>query len=76
MAEHVAGDLLKNPLKYLEAIIGQAKELQAALQDVVASHDELVEARLGDAISVARLAPLPLNRIQGNFRCVQLAHGG
>lgn len=31
VAEHAAEDLLKNPLKYLEAIIGQAKELQAQL---------------------------------------------
>lgn len=31
VADHAAEDLLKNPLKYLEAIIGQAKELQARL---------------------------------------------
>lgn len=28
VADHAAEDLLKNPLKYLEAISGQAKELQ------------------------------------------------
>lgn len=32
VADHAAEDLLKNPLKYLEAIIGQAKELQAKLE--------------------------------------------
>lgn len=32
VADHAAADLLKNPLKYLEAIIGQAKELQAQLE--------------------------------------------
>jgi hypothetical protein len=31
VADHAAEDLLKNPLKYLEAIIGQAKELQEKL---------------------------------------------
>lgn len=34
VADHAAADLLENPLKYLEAIIGQAKELQARLQVV------------------------------------------
>ncbi|MCE1243796.1 KilA-N domain-containing protein [Oryzomicrobium sp.] len=34
VADHAAADLLKNPLKYLEAIIGQAKELQARLEVV------------------------------------------
>lgn len=43
VADHAAEDLLKNPLKYLEAIIGQAKELQAQLS-VAAPKAEVFDA--------------------------------
>ena len=56
VADHAAADLLKNPLKYLEAIIGQAKELQARLEVVepkAAVFDATVAVRkvsLGDFV--------------------------
>jgi hypothetical protein len=47
VAEHAADDLLKNPLKYLEAIIGQAKELQAQL-DVAKPKVAVFDAHVAD----------------------------
>ncbi|MBU3696767.1 KilA-N domain-containing protein [Dechloromonas sp.] len=47
VADHAAADLLKNPLKYLEAIIGQAKELQAQL-DVAQPKAAVLDAVVAD----------------------------
>jgi phage antirepressor YoqD-like protein len=50
VAEHAAADLLSNPLKYIEAIIGQAKELQAKLA-VAQPKAETFDAVVGDTRS-------------------------
>lgn len=50
--ENAAEDLLKNPLKYLEAIIGQAKELQAQLA-IAAPKAEIFDTAFSDDSSVA-----------------------
>lgn len=47
VADHAAADLLSNPLKYLEAILGQAKELQAKLA-VAQPKAETFDAVVGD----------------------------
>lgn len=47
VAEHAAADLLKNPLKYLEALMGQAKELQEQL-DVAKPKADVFDAHVAD----------------------------
>jgi prophage antirepressor-like protein len=47
VAEHAAEDLLKNPLKYLEALMGQAKDLQEKLS-IAAPKADVFDAVMED----------------------------